>query len=139
MYSEWAHCIVFCLSVILYVYNLTKIQTRQKVKFITMHYPFFQSNQIKYLYGLALLPPGALSDQMDSNPDSDSKQLDSDSRKKGWIRIQLDSDSRCLDSDPDRDSRCLDSHITDLYVYNLTKTQTRQKVILGNTPYMSVT
>ena len=64
---------------------------------------------------LALLPPGAFSDQLDLNPDSDSKQLDSDSdsdsRKKGWIRIQLDSDSRCLDSDPD--SRCLDSHITD--------------------------
>ena len=38
-------------------------------------------------------------------------QLDSDSdlRKKGWIQIQLDSDSRC----PDSDSRCPDSHITD--------------------------
>ena len=63
-----------------------------------------------------MLPPGAFSDQLDSNPDSDSKQLDSDSdsdsRKKGWIRIQLDSDSRCLDSDPDSDSRWLDSHIT---------------------------
>ncbi len=57
-----------------------------------------------------LMPPGALSDQLDSNADSDSKQLDSDSRKKGWIQIQLDSDSRCLDSDSD--SRCLDSQIT---------------------------
>ena len=47
----------------------------------------------------------------DSNPDSELFELDSDSRKKGWIRIQLDSDSRWLDSDPD--SRCLDSHITD--------------------------
>ncbi len=33
-----------------------------------------------------------------------------DSRKKGWIRIQLDLYSSCLDSDSD--SRCLDSHIT---------------------------
>ncbi len=33
-------------------------------------------------------------------------------RKKGWIQIQLDSDSRCLDSDPDSDSRWPDSHIT---------------------------
>ncbi len=68
----------------------------------------------KILYRLALLTPGAIYDQLDSNPDSDSKQLDpdSDSRKTGWIRIQLDSDSRCLDSDPDSDSRCLDSHIT---------------------------
>ena len=57
---------------------------------------------------------GAVYDQMDSNLDSDSKQLDSDSdsRKNGWIRIQLDSDSRCLDPDPDSDSRCPDSHIT---------------------------
>ncbi len=30
----------------------------------------------------------------------------------GWIWIHLDSDPRCLDSDPD--SRCLDSHITGL-------------------------
>ncbi len=59
-----------------------------------------------------LLPIGAFYIQLDLNPDSDSKQLnsDSDSRKKEWIRIQLDSDSRWLDSDPD--SRCLDSHIT---------------------------
>ncbi len=61
---------------------------------------------------------GALCGHLDSNPDSDSKQLDldsdSDSRKKGWIRIQLDSNLRCLDSDPDSDSRCLDSHITDV-------------------------
>ena len=56
--------------------------------------------------------------QLDSNPDSDSKQLDSDSRKNGWIRILLDSDSRCLDLDSgclDLDSGCLDSHITDIY------------------------
>ncbi len=64
---------------------------------------------------LALLPSGAFYDEVDSNPDSDSNQLDSDldSRKKGRIRIQLDSDSSCLDSDPDSDSRCPDSHITD--------------------------
>ncbi len=51
-------------------------------------------------------------------PDSDSKQLDSDSdsRKNGWIRIQLDSDLRCLDSDQDSDSRCLDSHITGMNI-----------------------
>ncbi len=50
----------------------------------------------------------------DSNPDSDSKQLDSDSRKIRWIRIRVDSDSSLLDSDsdPDSDSRCPDSHIT---------------------------
>ncbi len=55
----------------------------------------------------------------DSNPDSDSKQLDSDldsdSRKMRWIRICVDSDSRLLDWDPDSDSRCPDSHITDTY------------------------
>ncbi len=62
------------------------------------------------IYRLTLLPPGAVYEQLVSNPDSDSKQLDSDSdsRKKGWIRMQPDLDSRCLDSD----SRCLDSHIT---------------------------
>ncbi len=67
------------------------------------------------MYELALLPPGPLYDKVDSNPDSDSKQLDSDSdsRKKRWIRIQPDSDSSFLDSDPDSDSRRLDSHITD--------------------------
>ncbi len=52
----------------------------------------------------------------DSNPDSDSKQLDSDSdldsRKMRWIRIRVDSDSSPLDSDPDSDLRCPDSHIT---------------------------
>ncbi len=36
---------------------------------------------------LVLLPPGAFYGHMDSNPDSDLKQLDSDSRKKGWIWI----------------------------------------------------
>ncbi len=57
---------------------------------------------------------------LDSNPDSDSKQLDSDSdsRKIGWIRIQLDLDLRCLDSDPDSDLRCLELHITGLYNRN---------------------
>ncbi len=67
---------------------------------------FYQYNKI---YRLALLPAGAFYIQLDSNLDSDSKQLDpdSDSRKKGWIRIQLDSDP---------DSRCLDSHITVLEV-----------------------
>ncbi len=44
----------------------------------------------------------------DSNPDSDSKLLDSDSRKLRWIRIGVDSNSRQVDSD----SRCPDSHIT---------------------------
>ena len=38
----------------------------------------------KKIIRLALLPPGAFYDQLDSNPDSDSKQLDPDS----------DSDSR---------------------------------------------
>ncbi len=53
----------------------------------------------------------------DSNPDSDSKQLDSDSdsRKMRWIRIHVDSDSSLLDSDPNSDSRFPDSHITDWY------------------------
>ncbi len=67
-------------------------------------------------FRLALLPDGSFYGQLDSNPYSDSKQLDPDldldSRKKGWIRIQLHSDSTCLDSGPDLDSRCLDSHIT---------------------------
>ncbi len=56
--------------------------------------------------------PGAFWGQLDSNVDSDSKQLDPDSdldsRKMGWVRIQLDSDLGCLDSD----SRYRDSHIT---------------------------
>ncbi len=50
----------------------------------------------------------------DSNPDSDSKQFDSDldSRKIRWIRIYEDFDSRLLESDPDSDLRCPDWHIT---------------------------
>ena len=61
---------------------------------------------------LALQPPGAFYDQLDSNLDSDSKHFnsDSDSRKKGWMQIQLDSVSKCLESNSD--STCPDSHIT---------------------------
>ncbi len=64
--------------------------------------------------GAGHCPWGGPLNVSDSNPDSDSKQLDSDSdsRKIRWIRIRVDSDSRLLDSDPDSDSRCLDSHIT---------------------------
>ncbi len=48
----------------------------------------------------------------DLNPDSElfGLILDSESRINGWVRIQLDSDSRFLDSD--LDSWYPDSHIT---------------------------
>ena len=52
----------------------------------------------------------------DSNPDSDSRLSDSDSRKLRWIRIRVDSHSRQADSDPGSDLRCPDSHITGPYV-----------------------
>ena len=88
-------------------------------KLSTHIYEICYKDKTNYTDRLALLPPVAFYDQLDSNRDSDSKQLDSDSRKKGWIQIQLDSDLKCMDSDPDSDSRYLDSHITDRNALNM--------------------
>ncbi len=54
--------------------------------------------------------------RLDSDSELETQNPDSDSRKRGLIRIQLDLDSRCLDSY--LDSRCLDSHTTDLDLVN---------------------
>ncbi len=37
----------------------------------------------------------------------------------GFKKIEVDSDSSCLDSDPDSDSRCPDSHITGWDVFRM--------------------